>query len=134
MIYGHGYMESVSSDSVKTVVDAYLSRGGWNVIVVDWSAYSFGNYMMTVVPNLNQVGVTVGKFLTYFMAHDNYFDKVHLVGHSLGGQLVGLAARTVKEKSFGKFLIKRITALDPAGPGFEPQLLGAFQALSKSDA
>lgn len=134
IIYGHGYVDSADSDNAKTVVDAYLTRGGWNVIAVDWSAYAYDGYFLTVVPNLNQIGVALGKYLTNFMAHENYYDKVHLVGHSLGGQLMGLTARTVKEKANGKFQVKRVTGLDPAGPGFDPQLAGAFQALSSSDA
>ena len=41
---------------------------------------------------------------------------VHLVGHSLGAHLMGNAGRTFAKASGRK--VDRVTALDPAGPGF----------------
>ena len=40
-------------------------------------------------------------------------ENVHLVGHSLDGQVVGYAGKNVTNPKVG-----RITSLDPAGPGF----------------
>lgn len=59
-------------------------------------------------------------------------DKFHLVGHSLGAQLVGQIGRTAKN-SDSKYVFHRITGLDPAGPVFFP--LNPFApALSALDA
>lgn len=44
--------------------------------------------------------------------------RFHIIGHSLGAQLGGLIGREIIEKSGGKRKIRRITGLDPAGPGF----------------
>lgn len=41
------------------------------------------------------------------------YGKFHLVGFSLGAQVVGLIGRKVIEKSHGRFKIPRITGLDP---------------------
>lgn len=42
-------------------------------------------------------------------------DNVHMVGHSLGGQMVGKIGRELQEISRGKLVIPRIYVLDPAG-------------------
>jgi hypothetical protein len=34
----------------------------------------------------------------------------------LGAHVVGLIARRIKDRSWGSFMISRVTALDPAGP------------------
>jgi pimeloyl-ACP methyl ester carboxylesterase len=54
------------------------------------------------------------------------------VGHSLGGQLAGNAARKIKEKSSNTIKIHRVTALDPAFPPFYPGFL--YKPLGKRDA
>lgn len=59
-------------------------------------------------------------------------NKLHIVGHSLGGQLAGMIARKVKEKSNKTIKLKRITALDPAFPPFYPGIF--YKPLNKKDA
>jgi pancreatic triacylglycerol lipase len=80
MIYAHGYLESSLSPSVKSIVDAYSSRGGWNVIVIDWSKFSRGNYL-TVLPQLKNVGLSVSEYLAKFIKAGYPFDKIYLVGN-----------------------------------------------------
>jgi pimeloyl-ACP methyl ester carboxylesterase len=46
-------------------------------------------------------------------------NKLHLVGHSLGGQCIGLVSRHLKALSDNRHIIPRLFALDPAAPGFE---------------
>lgn len=46
-------------------------------------------------------------------------EKIHLVGHSLGGQCIGLVSRHLKTLSDDHYEIPRLFALDPAAPGFE---------------
>lgn len=59
-------------------------------------------------------------------------DTFHLVGHSLGGQMCGVIGRSVFKKSRSETQISRISALDPAFPGFYPSL--GTPAVSKNDA
>jgi pimeloyl-ACP methyl ester carboxylesterase len=133
VFYAHGFLESLQSRSVNTIIDAYSYRGGWNLIVIDWSRFAAGRYLTTVLPQTHSVGLLIAQYLTYFMLAGVPADKIHLVGHSLGGQLVGLLARIVRFRFKNKVQINRVTALDPAGPGFEPQLLWAFDPISASD-
>lgn len=43
-------------------------------------------------------------------------DTFHVVGHSLGSHVAGYAGRTVIRAGFRKYILPRITSLDPAGP------------------
>lgn len=45
-------------------------------------------------------------------------ENFHLIGHSLGGHLVGFIGRSVFKNSDEALKISRITSLDPAGPLF----------------
>lgn len=54
-LYIHGYRENVTSESVETIVKAFLKRQTHNMLVLDWSIYSGGNYVTNAVPNLIQV-------------------------------------------------------------------------------
>jgi pimeloyl-ACP methyl ester carboxylesterase len=59
-------------------------------------------------------------------------NRLHIVGHSLGGQMSGMIGRKIKEKSNNTIKLKRITALDPAFPPFYPGLM--YKPLGKKDA
>lgn len=59
-------------------------------------------------------------------------NKLHVVGHSLGGQLAGMMARKIKEKSSNTIKIRRVSGLDPAFPPFYPGWL--YKPLGKRDA
>lgn len=133
MIYVHGFLESSDVQSVKTVADAYLQRGGWNVVIIDWFAFSTGLYALEVLPRLKPLGNNIGRYLVDFIQAGYPYGNIHLVGHSLGGQIVGLVGRTVYQRSYRRYRIRRITGLDPAGPGFEPMLPGSFSHLSLDD-
>jgi len=134
VIYTHGFKETKDSESVQAVKDAYLHRGGYNFIVLDWSAYSSGLYFATVVPNLKKTGKAASVNLKKFLDFGYPVQMVHLIGHSLGGQLVGLIGRSLKTDSLNRYEVARITALDPAGPDFTFPLLGSFHSISADDA
>lgn len=50
----------------------------------------------------------------------------------LGGQMSGMIARKIKDKSNKTIKLKRISALDPAFPPFYPGLF--YKPLNKKDA
>lgn len=54
-LYIHGYRENFTSESVQTVVKAFLSKKTHNVLVLNWSVYANGNYVTNAVPNLIKV-------------------------------------------------------------------------------
>jgi pancreatic triacylglycerol lipase len=115
MLYGYGYTEKYKSKSTQTVVDSYIERGDHNILVVEWSNYSDGSYIFRAIPNSHKVGSIVGKTLLNMRNEGFNIDKFHLVGHSLGGHLVGYIGRSVYKNSNQTYKLTRITALDPAG-------------------
>lgn len=133
MIYAHGFNEDQNILSVQTIINAYMQRDDHNVIILDWGAYSKGLYFNTVVPKLQKVGIVAAKYLVAFLDTGYPLQMVHLVGHSLGGQLVGLIGRQLREQSRGRYELPRITALDPAEPDFYPPFFTSFAAISAGD-
>lgn len=134
MIYFHGFLESSEVLSVKTVVDAYLKLGGYNIIIVDWYEFSTGLYVLKVLRQLSYIGQFIARYMTIFIDTNYSAKKIHFIGHSMGGQLAGLVARLVKQQTREKSRIGRITGLDPAGPGFQEIVLpGSFPPLSRED-
>lgn len=118
IFYEFGYTESFLSKSTQTVVDAYIERGGYNILIGDWSEYSGGRYIMNAVLNAYGVGDILGKILWRMKDEGFKIENFHLVGHSLGGHVVGFIGRSYISSSSNTTKINRITALDPAGPLF----------------
>ena len=118
MLYGYGYTEKYVSMSTQTVVKSYIDRGDHNIMVVEWSNYSDGNYIAKAILNAYKVGEIVGKTLLAMRDEGFNVDSFHLVGHSLGGHLIGFIGRNYFESSNRTLKIKRVTSLDPAGPLF----------------
>lgn len=56
--YLHGYEESIRSESVSTVISAYIERNDHNILLIDWSPLASGNYFVDAVANLKQVKCT----------------------------------------------------------------------------
>lgn len=55
VLYIHGFRENLTSQSVQTVVKAFIKRKSHNILVVDWSIYCNGSYILEAVPNLVKV-------------------------------------------------------------------------------
>ncbi|XP_030755493.1 lipase member H-like isoform X2 [Sitophilus oryzae] len=105
----HGWLSGGDKDTSLRIKDGFLHRYDANVLVMDWSDISSN----VLYPLPMRATTDVGK---------------HYVGHSLGAHVSGFAGREVK---YGK--IGRITALDPALPGFNLGLV-EYGKLNKSDA
>lgn len=88
VLYCHGYTENFTVESTQVVVDAYLSRNDHNILVVQWSAYSAGNYVFQAIPNSIKIGAKIGKVLVAMQNIGFKLSKFHIVGHSLGKLLI----------------------------------------------
>lgn len=118
VLYLHGYLENPDVESVHVIVDAYLKRTDTNLIVLDWCELADGNYAFDAVVNAKQLGPVLAKYLLEHFDKGLDINKLHIVGHSLGGQMAGIIGREIYARSKKTKKLKRISCLDPAFPLF----------------
>ncbi|CAH2050164.1 unnamed protein product, partial [Iphiclides podalirius] len=105
----HGWNGHGRNSMNLLLTKAFLEDGDVNVIVVDWSDLATKSYI-TAKAGVPKVGRDLGIFVNWLVSSETSYDKIHLVGFSLGAHIVGNAGRTTAAR------IQRITALDPGGP------------------
>ncbi|XP_023170159.1 phospholipase A1-like [Drosophila hydei] len=109
----HGWTQSYKDSMNTEITKAWLARGEYNVIAVDWSRARSIDYASSVVA-VPGAGAKVGDMIKYLNEHHQLsLDSLYVIGHSLGAQVAGYAGKTVGE---GK--IHTIIGLDPALPLF----------------
>lgn len=107
-----GWLSSRNSTFPKETVRAYLKKGDFNVIVVDWSKGSSTKNYWIARRRIPSVAEVLSKFLKYLMQTCNLnVDDLVLVGHSLGAHICGLTGKQIPG-------IKAIIGLDPCYPFF----------------
>ncbi|KAJ8026295.1 Pancreatic triacylglycerol lipase [Holothuria leucospilota] len=151
----HGYTDDAKRPVNQDMKDALLSKGNFNVILVNWKGGSRAEIAEKLgnIANLKDVALSSLAFLKllpdYLQARQNTrlvgrqigelsrklqqltgapFARMHLIGHSLGAHVAGYAGENVNGQ-YG-----RITGLDPAGPGYRPFSFEKGCLLEKSDA
>lgn len=75
------------------------------------------------------IGDAIGR---YIVKNEFPSQNVHIIGHSLGSHIAGFAAKYIKRATGAQ--IKRISALDPAGPYFRLPEITRDEKLDKEDA
>ncbi|XP_030573757.1 phospholipase A1-like [Drosophila novamexicana] len=109
----HGWTQS-HSDSMNTeITRAWLSRGDYNIIIVDWARARSIDYASSVIA-VPGAGAKVGEMIKYL--HDSHgmsLDSLMVIGHSLGAHVAGYSGKTV-----GDGRVHTIIGLDPALPLF----------------
>ncbi|XP_046743816.1 pancreatic triacylglycerol lipase-like [Diprion similis] len=111
LLYLHGFREDLTGESVRAIVDAYLDRGGHNVIAVDFAEIANKTYVQAV-----ESAEAVGKRLAITLRQlISMLDprQLHIVGFSLGAQMAAYI-----NKYTIIFKVHRLTALDPIGPSY----------------
>lgn len=118
----HGYRDSYDDMAwMGNIKDFILEQGfaKYNVIGVDWRRGANVNNYLQAVANTRVVGAMVAHLIQRLVnaTEGNNYNKFHLIGHSLGAQTSGFAGARIKLLT--NKTIARISALDPAGPGFQ---------------
>ncbi|XP_017083667.2 phospholipase A1 1 [Drosophila eugracilis] len=124
----HGWAGKSTSCSNAAIKDAYLSRGNYNVIILDWSRQSLDISYPRVSKQLPSIAASVAKMLRFL--HENTgvpYEQIYLVGHSAGSHISGLTGKILKPNRLGA-----IIALDPAG--LTQLSLGPEERLDVNDA
>jgi hypothetical protein len=85
VFYSHGYTESVDSWTVQAIITAYSANGTFNLILVNYGAYSTNRAMppsiidyQKTVANINAIGPIVGAAL--WGSFGANVQKIQLVG------------------------------------------------------
>jgi len=133
----HGYSNSGFA-FCKPFVQQYVKQDDFNLLCMDWSQlaaivlFPIWDAYYTAASNVVPAADHATLFLNAWI-HTYNLDpaNVHIIGHSLGGQVAGQLARSVYG-TLGK-KIGRISGLDPAGPSFVDDYLQAY-CLKKGDA
>lgn len=115
------------TETIVTFVTAYMGRPEpYNVILVDWTNLSAGPWYGQAAQNTIVVADVLAKFLRAFhKSGELSLDRVHLIGFSLGAQVVGMAGKHLR----AWHLVNRITGLDPALPLYPVKGKKRFPAL-----
>ncbi|XP_017470528.1 PREDICTED: phospholipase A1-like [Rhagoletis zephyria] len=110
----HGWQSSSDSDLNPQIRDAFLSKGKYNIISVDWSDKSHSLNYASSKSHVPEVGKQVAAMIDFLYKEGGLsFDTLHVIGHSLGAHISGFAGKNVQN---GR--IQQITGLDPALPLF----------------
>ncbi|XP_014275628.1 lipase member H [Halyomorpha halys] len=111
----HGWMGKDNKTFCSRLKDGLLKNQDVNVITVDWSDNGSRNWLYPVSRNrVPEVAEIVAEFLDNLNKKFKVrLEDIHVIGHSLGAHISGLAGKKVTTGKIG-----RITGLDPAGPSF----------------
>lgn len=67
-----------------------------NVLSVDWSPLSATPWYPVARANVDVVGPRLAALLDWLVGHGVYLGSVHLVGHSLGAHVAGVAGANLR--------------------------------------
>lgn len=110
----HGFMSNYNDGPNTFLRKAYMEKGDFNVISVDWSPRADALLYNKVAAKVEDVGRELAAFLDLAKEHIGLsFETLEVVGHSLGAHCAGFAGKNVKN---GR--IHTIRGLDPASPLF----------------
>ncbi|XP_011634897.1 lipase member H-like [Pogonomyrmex barbatus] len=113
IFYIFGYLESPEKSNVQIMMKALCHERMDNVVLLDWSKYSTGNYL-SVFEDAKKVGSSFAESIQKLVNSGFNVSNIYIVAHSLGTAIAGFAGKC------NDFMIPRITALDPANPIFNP--------------
>ncbi|XP_004524258.1 phospholipase A1-like [Ceratitis capitata] len=109
----HGWTQGYEADMNVMIRDAWLSRGDYNIIVVDWGRARSIDYASSVIA-VPGVGKKIASMIDYMSRNQSMsLNTLEVIGHSLGAQAAGYVGKNV-----GAGKIHTIVGLDPALPLF----------------
>jgi pimeloyl-ACP methyl ester carboxylesterase len=75
---------------------AYLHRGFYNVILVDWNSLSALPWYFAAVQNCQVVGLYLARFLDFLDSRGIPLSNVHVIGFSLGAEVAGFTGKNLR--------------------------------------
>ncbi|XP_020284166.1 hepatic triacylglycerol lipase-like isoform X1 [Pseudomyrmex gracilis] len=112
VVYIHGYSDSTMGKGPVAIRNAYLRRGHFNVILVDWARLAVLPWYVTAVRNTRLIGPYIARMVSWLDKQKAVpLSKIHVIGFSLGAEAAGFMGKALRPRKIG-----RITGLDPAYP------------------
>lgn len=110
----HGWNNNGGSPVNNLIRTAWINRGNFNVITVDWGVGAQTANYPAARNRVGAVGGVVARMIDFLNAQGGQaFNNIAIVGHSLGGHAAGMTGKQVNRGN-----IHTIWALDPALPLF----------------
>lgn len=107
----HGWNGDYEQEAVTKITEAWLSRGAYNIIAVDWPQACSLSYSKAVCA-VPEVGLEVATMITCLRRKYRMpMDTLHVIGYSLGAHVAGYAGKNINGRQ-----IHTIIGLDPAKP------------------
>uniref|UniRef100_A0A182SFV0 Lipase domain-containing protein n=1 Tax=Anopheles maculatus TaxID=74869 RepID=A0A182SFV0_9DIPT len=110
----HGWLNDWTSSAVRGLSRAYVAKGAYNVIGVDWSAGWMNILYPVAQMRVGAIADAIAKQITVLLQAGQQPSQIVLVGHSLGAHVAGLTGKHFQASP----KLAAIVALDPAGPMF----------------
>lgn len=82
-------------------LSAYLQTSDFNVIGVDWSVLCDVEYI-AAMRGVQLAGEALASFIKWLYTMGIPMNNVHIVGHSLGAHVAGVAGDKFKDKKIGR--------------------------------
>ncbi|GBP42532.1 Lipase member H-A [Eumeta japonica] len=119
----HGFTGRPDGPAMTALVLAYLGQDEYNVFLLDWEYLASvllptipNSYLNWAAPNARELGLKFANALLKMSSAGLRLENTHLVGHSLGAHIFGIAGNNLTSKNI---ILPWITGLDPASIGFE---------------
>jgi hypothetical protein len=86
-----GWLQSVAGDTSRQLVDAYIERGDYNFLVLDWSDYNVDPYTI-VMFRMSKISRMVGRTFTKLFKKGLDDESFHCIGKEFAVRHVPSAA------------------------------------------
>ena len=106
VIYSEAAIKALSN-LLTAPFSAYLKRGSYNVILVDWNSLSALPWYSAAVKNCHVVGKYLAKFLHYLDSVGIPLSNMHVIGFSLGAEAAGFTGQYLRSSKAPR--LSRIT-------------------------
>jgi pancreatic lipase-related protein 2 len=127
VFYHYGFSQSDDSDNVRDVIDASLTHGNANFVLIYYLRVT-----TNVITNAREIGDALADGYIRLCDAGVQAPRLHLVGFSLGAQIQAIASRTVQSRTTRRLVVGRLTGLDPGQ--IQTVLIPLIGRLSANDA
>ncbi|XP_020284167.1 phospholipase A1 1-like isoform X2 [Pseudomyrmex gracilis] len=99
VVYIHGYSDSTMGKGPVAIRNAYLRRGHFNVILVDWARLAVLPWYVTAVRNTRLIGPYIARMVSWLDKQKAVpLSKIHVIGFSLGAEAAGFMGKALRPR------------------------------------